>query len=84
MEPTYNAPIKNRRFRTEAEYRLWQHEMAMLARPSTRPGLVNRIVNGVRSLFSRPAQARPVARAQSARPEAGKRQTQTIARVTSD
>ena len=49
MEPTMLPVKKTRTFRSEAEYRLWQHELVEDARPTGNgKGLVSRIVNNVR------------------------------------
>jgi hypothetical protein len=51
MEPTLLPKTETRTFRSEAEYRLWQHELAADARGSNRgEGVVSRIVNSVRNL----------------------------------
>jgi hypothetical protein len=51
MEPTLLPKTETRKFRSEAEYRLWQHEVAADAGNGKRGnGLVSRVVNAVRNL----------------------------------
>jgi hypothetical protein len=51
MEPNLLPTTEGRKFRSEAEYRLWQTELAAEYRGTSRgKGLVSRIVNTVRGL----------------------------------
>ncbi|MBN2303663.1 MAG: hypothetical protein JXQ72_04260 [Anaerolineae bacterium] len=55
MEPNLLPKMESRKFRSEAEYRLWQFELAAEIGAAKRDtergkGLVSRIVNSVRSL----------------------------------
>jgi hypothetical protein len=51
MEPNLLPKTEGRKFRSEAEYRLWQIELAAEYRGTQRSkGLVSRIVNMVRGL----------------------------------
>jgi hypothetical protein len=54
MEPYLLPKTELRKFRSEAEYRLWQHELAAQYRGTQRSrGLVSRIVNMVRGWAAR-------------------------------
>jgi len=67
-----------RRFNSEAEYRLWQHQLAVESRPVRFFNGVGSLVASVRRLLSRANRTED----EMARPVAGKHQTQTMARVT--
>ncbi|MBN1562437.1 MAG: hypothetical protein JXA10_01260 [Anaerolineae bacterium] len=72
MEPTLLPKTKSRKFRSEAEYRLWQHELTANVRQDKRgEGLLSRIVNRVRNMASRqqdaPRQEAPRVRGRSDR-----------------
>lgn len=60
MEPNLLQTQHMRKFRSEADYRLWQHELAASIRPvARRQGLASRVANLVREWAAQDTNSQP-------------------------
>ena len=67
LEPMWLPPKEPRRFRTEAEYRRWQHELyasvGRIKRQDDRPGILTRLAHTIRRrMTQRPTVRRSASR----------------------